>query len=399
MLDIWQKLLDSNMKLTKIAAKKRKRARAILFRVIALMIGLVLALLFTEIGLQIYNPFYSTVKGDRIVLRANRTFVYDGAPEYGTDEEVTYRTNSLGFRGPELTPEHDLKIVTIGGSTTNSLTLNEESTWSGQLYQRMLKSHPDSWLNNAGFVGHTSFAHIQLLQDHVLPLKPDYVVLLVGINDLGQIRPSPFDRDNLRGLDINSVKGFVKSLSCYSETVALGINLVRWKRAMNGGLPYHGMHIEEFEHIQIETTQAQQQRLQRHREEFIPGYRERIEAIVRSCEEHDTQLVLVTQPALFGPGVDDVSKISLETLKLPYEGETSGMTHWETLELYNDVLRDIGHADDLLVVDLAAKLPKSSSLFYDWIHFSKSGSSRIANIIWDDLESKLMAPNGVSDSE
>ena len=371
--------------------KKLSWRRRIAFRFLATIVGLFVAVLVLEVGLRIYNPFYTTIQGDRIVLRANREFKYDGEPEYGTDEKVVYRTNSLGFRGPDPSDDHTLRVITVGGSTTNSLTLNEQSTWSGQVRQKLLEFDSNSWLNNAGFVGHTTFAHQQLLQEHVLPLKPDYILLLVGINDVGMNVPSHFDRDNLRGLDFSSAKGFAKSLSCYSELIALGINLVRWKRAADRGLPYHGMHMDEFDHVDVETEKVAENILEEHRKEFIPGYQQRIKSIINACQENKTELVLVTQPTLYGEGNDDVTGINLETLKVELSDGISGRTHWHTVELYNDVLREAGQKHQLLVIDLARRLPKSSANFYDEIHFTKEGSSRIADIIWEEFHSKVLS--------
>jgi hypothetical protein len=58
----------------------------------------------------------------------------------------------------------------------------------------------------------------------------------------------------------------------------------------------------------------------------------------------------------------------------------NGRIAWELLELYNDVARAVGREQDVLVVDLARRLPKSSRLFYDFVHFTNEGSAQVAAI-------------------
>jgi len=59
--------------------------------------------------------------------------------------------------------------------------------------------------------------------------------------------------------------------------------------------------------------------------------------------------------------------------------------YWRPLELYNDVVRRVGTARGVLVIDLARELPKSSTYFYDFTHYTIEGSDRVAQIVHDGL--------------
>ncbi len=42
----------------------------------------------------------------------------------------------------------------------------------------------------------------------------------------------------------------------------------------------------------------------------------------------------------------------------------------------------MGKDQDVLVIDLALELPKSSRYYYDLVHYSNEGSERVADIIF-----------------
>jgi len=146
-----------------------------------------LSLLLAEGVLRVHNPFPRRVRGDQIVLGRNIRFTYSGPGSEKLDSEIVYSLNSLGLRGPE--PPADLgsytSIIAVGGSTTECRYLSDDKTWPERLARSLGKSSAKVWVNNAGLDGHSTFGHAILLQDYVLPLKPNLVLFLVGWNDVG----------------------------------------------------------------------------------------------------------------------------------------------------------------------------------------------------------------------
>ena len=92
--------------------------------------------------------------------------------------------------------------------------------------------------------------------------------------------------------------------------------------------------------------------------------------------------MLVTQPALFGNGIDELSGVDLRTV--PVSG-VSGQRAWDVLELYNQVTRKVGERNQALVIDLASKLEKNARYYYDYIHFTNDGSTVVGELIWEEL--------------
>ena len=86
-----------------------------------------------------------------------------------------------------------LKQIAREGSTTACTFLSDTRTWPFLLGKKLESGHQKTWLNNAGIDGQSSFGHILMLRDHVLPLKPDYVLFLMGINDTETNQSVEFD--------------------------------------------------------------------------------------------------------------------------------------------------------------------------------------------------------------
>ncbi|HEU5320823.1 MAG TPA: hypothetical protein VFX28_08470, partial [Methylomirabilota bacterium] len=97
--------------------------------------------------------------------------------------------------------------------------------------------------------------------------------------------------------------------------------------------------------------------------------------------------VLVTQPALYGEGVDDVTGVDLAKVTVDNDPEhlRNGGLSWRILELYNDTSRAIGQEQGVFVVDLARRLPKSSRYFYDFVHFTNEGAEAVGDLVAREL--------------
>ena len=59
------------------------------------------------------------------------------------------------------------------------------------------------------------------------------------------------------------------------------------------------------------------------------------------------------------------------------------------LRLYNDETRKASAEAGLPLINLARELPKNSTYFSDWIHFTAEGATMVGDIIFRHLEPKL----------
>ena len=343
-----------------------------------------MALLIAELFLRfIYNPFETRVRADRIILPVSRTYTYENDKNFkGIDDIITHTKNSLGFRGPELPLDSPITIITIGGSTTEGVYLSDGKDWPAQLATALGEGY---WVNNAGLDGHSTFGHTILMQDYIIPLayKPDIVIFLVGVNEIGRPGFDEHERESVQlGISFSSKEGLVKSLASYSELASIGLNYFRYLRARERGLP----HVE-FDLGAMPKTDASYERvLEEFGYPYLENYHLRLTKLISLTTGAGIVPVLITQPYLWGDTTDRTTGLYLgDILVGNFGGPLSSFGAWSLLELYNDVTRKVGLAESILVIDLARELPKDSRLFYDSVHFSNAGAEKVAEILKQGL--------------
>ncbi len=346
--------------------------------IVLILGGLVLALALVEGVLRIYNPLGFRIKGNKIVLPVNRTQIVHNKPGGKLDELVINKKNCIGFRGAD--PPKDfadrLTIIAVGGSTTECLALNENKSWPCQLLKRLQGPFPKVWLDNAGLGGHSTFGHIVLMRDCIIHLKPKVVLFLVGINDVG--RSDLMEKEHFRNVGKNLEKLLVAG-AAHSEAASALLNLYRFY--FPASIPLREVGELDFRTIGTKKISSKEEAaiLAKDRENYLPYYRQRLETLVKLGLEHHIDPVLVTQPVVYGTGVDDVTGVNLKDIDV--YNFTNGRTGWKELELYNEVTRQVGEEHGLLVIDLARELPKSSRYYYDLVHYDNEGADKVAEII------------------
>ena len=342
----------------------------------------IIFVLAAEIILRIYNPFNTGIKGDKIVLRINMQYEVENNKIPVLEKKIIHSKNSLGFRGPEKPIKWDdyFTIITVGGSTTECCYLADGKTWSDNLYRKLSGSFPRLWVNNAGFGGHSSFGHLILLQDYLVKLHPKMILMLVGCNDLA--------REDLSASDKYSMKGTYGSIASFftknSELANLSANMLRVKRAKTKHLTdsYINLDQKKFDTITV-SDKVILAKIKNHERQWLPDYKKRLDSIVKISRANGIDLVLLTQPSLFGKGIDPITNADLEKHRL-YD-DVNGLQWWKIMERYNDITRQVALENDIFLIDLAREMPKSSLYFYDIVHFTNAGAEKVSEIIYDEL--------------
>jgi len=348
--------------------------------------GGVAAILLLEILLNLYNPLQVRIKGNHIVLLANKTYHLKNDSIPSLDPVVTVTRNSLGFRGPN--PPKDfgdhLTIISVGGSTTQCFLLSDDETWTARLATHLKQSFSNIWVNNAGLDGHSTHGHIVLLEDYICKLHPKVVLFLIGANDIDRSSNEEFDAENVKGhILFNSPKAFVKSLSAYSEVASLLGGLYRSVNAYKLGLMHQFIELRRVPYRDPSKDTADRYIASHTQDSALRAFQDRVNRLIAICHANGIEPVLITQPILVGFGVDDLTKVDLARISI--DPGLNGNTQWRILEAFNDVTRRVGREQNVIVVDLAHRLPKSSRYYYDFIHYTNAGAQAIADILYQDL--------------
>jgi lysophospholipase L1-like esterase len=267
--------------------------------------------------------------------------------------------------------------------------MTDGKTWPALIGQKATESFKHVWVNNAGLDGHSTFGHTVLMKDFIIHIKPKVVLFLVGINDLWAKTSNAYDSNLKNDLTLNyhSIKGFLRTAGNYSEVVALAYNLYRYSKKIP--FPYtdtQEIDLEKMKRAEIPRDNELEIIREKHhefKEKYEKAYRSRLKQLIKTSRENNIQPILLTQPALYGDVVDDVTKINLGSTEI--ENGENGNIAWKSLEHYNDVTRAIGLEQNVLVIDLASEMPKSTKYFYDFIHFNNDGSEKVAEIVYNRL--------------
>lgn len=126
----------------------------------------------------------------------------------------TIVANSLGFRGPEvspLKPPHTFRILIFGDSSSFGWGVEQEESWSSLLQQELQKRYPDTSIEVANFaIPGDSSAYGRLLFDTFAPeYQSDLIILGFGANDAKPVLTSHTDqvdrfRNNSTALTLRS---------------------------------------------------------------------------------------------------------------------------------------------------------------------------------------------------
>lgn len=131
----------------------------------------------------------STVPDVPFLLKPNaeavHEFVTDPRGYFDPGARLTYRTNSLGFRGPDTTrdkPEGTFRIIGIGDSFTFGSGVRNEDTFLSVLQRKLDESCE---VLNLGIIGYSTIHEVALLERIGVTLDPDLVVICFFLNDTG----------------------------------------------------------------------------------------------------------------------------------------------------------------------------------------------------------------------
>jgi lysophospholipase L1-like esterase len=294
----------------------------------------------------------------------NPNVAYCGFPQFNADykirrSEPIHTRNSVSWRA-----------LIIGGSTTFCEGIpREEETWPFKL-ERLVreKNCPDIEIINCGVGGYTILENLihycVLLKD----LKPDLVILYTGINDVharlfGNIVP---DYSNYRKPWRNAGQGFQTANHILAKSWVYVYSFLNFKllKSMDEGI---GGQVSQKGPKPAEWSEA----LDRNSPEI---YSNHLSNFVSLLKAQNVNVVILpqkfdirnTNDALFNPGVLEHNRVNYEVAS--------------TFKIKCDP--DLFTADSFKREDLL-----------DNCHFSASGATKMANIVYEFLKTSNVLPS------
>jgi lysophospholipase L1-like esterase len=165
------------------------------------LLSTVIFLTAAEVSLRIYlgapkGLFLFSRLGDNGMYVKNATFV----SAFGFFP-YTIKTNSLGLRGEEPSPQKNgLRVAMLGDSITDGFFVNNEDTYPWLLQQILRKRRPGVEVINGAHGAGSVDKEYAIVREVIAPLNPDIVVLTFVTNDIREICGKT--RDQMLSLEI-----------------------------------------------------------------------------------------------------------------------------------------------------------------------------------------------------
>jgi len=297
-------------------------------------------------------------------------------PEGGLEPVYSLSTDSEGFIEPARRRKPaDVSIVFLGGSTTECMYVRPESRFP-HLAARMLGAALGVEVDgiNAGLSGNNSMHALVLLLGKVVPLRPDFVVLMEAANDLGTLSAhgSYWVREGSLRLveeERRSVgeagRMLARALLPYtSRQLAMAWKSVRglWRTqpARAAGTASAGANAQA--------------------KAMADAYESSLRSFVRVARAWGITPVLMTQVV-----VEPRSERERQDAFLAPERLAGVVQRPEVLasvhDRFNAIVREVARSEGAILVDLAAARSWAFGDVYDALHFTDRGSERVAEIV------------------
>ncbi|TFH65515.1 MAG: SGNH/GDSL hydrolase family protein [Candidatus Zixiibacteriota bacterium] len=334
-----------------------------LFGIITIAVILLIAesaLRLVGISPRVDNPFFMLVRVFEYpdYFQKDHSLFWRLRPDIkeGTEFLVpgSYRTNSLGLRGDNVSLSADrnlTRIACFGNSCTFGWRLQEEETYEQQL-ERKLNAQITSTrfkVYNCGVPGYSTFQGLRMLREYLTVLKPQIVTICYGWNDHWAA-----------GFDIED-----KNQRTAPQWVLNAQNLLS-ESYLYRSIKY--LLLAKYE----KTKQYQFDRQSVRYRVSLDDFAVNLGDMIAFCRSNGAQPILLTTP------VGDVDP-----------GVISGLESYH--ERYNQTVRRIAGELAVPLVDAAALFLDHPEYYdnpkADFIHYNDKGAERIAAALAETISS------------
>lgn len=381
-------------------ASLRKRLPEISLVIVALVISFSLA----EVGLRFWSDGKTAADVRHFLHTPNRVTNFFPKPDVmpGVDyAKSSFTTNDAGLRGDLLPSPNTYRILTIGGSSTEVLYLDDKDAWPYRLQQELgSRLQRAIWVGNAGKSGLNSFSHLTQMYFALQEMKPDMVIVTAGINDLNQCISGGLNAviDNAeRVKKPNFVFDYAQHV--FDRTLPLQhqeppLRLVSLFNQLVTPEKKNSSPTDAVEQDEAGLFYVEQRRMRQQAEKTsqapniaacVTAFQENLKKIVRLGKTNNVPVIFVTQGALYRPDLTTAEENLLwfgSVGSNPFGKSAtqyySAATMDQLLNAYNSTTLSVCRAENIPCWDADNELPQTTETYYDDVHFNIAGSRNMA---------------------
>jgi lysophospholipase L1-like esterase len=303
--------------------------------------------------------------------------------QYGMFSKPTpIRINSLGFRGPDFTPEKTpgvFRIICLGESSTFGFYNEDDETYPAilqRIFAERLKTQRVEVIN-AGIPRVQSDSILAMFKEEIAAYKPDVITIYAGYNDaaMRQFRDEPALQRVFRWLHSHVMTYVV---------MQKGISSV-------GGPRLHSLWDRR-------TGASKARDVEQEVQLRVGRYHDALRDIIDGAQTRGIRVVLIKQGVDMLSNQDGKRTTALTYLqevqgvrkRLQEEGgisgqETSLLIHYGLMQ----ALEELAKEKQVVLLDNIAILDKHPEYFASYVHLHKDGNQALAEELYKVIEPRL----------
>lgn len=297
---------------------------------------------------------------------------------------ITYKRDHWGLRGDYGGEPANIQILTMGGSTTDQLHLDESQTWQAVMEDRLAELSQSRIVANAGRDGQSTIGHLVALRDwlpKVPGLQPEIILYYVGINDQRVSDRGIVSVDAMKSRDAGEhwvdyvknssilyrishmVKGYIKAKEGRLTHDPVDYQASGWSTwTAISSLPWADVKVEYAEALE--------------------AYAQRLRQLAAATDVFGAKPVFITQP--WGTYQLKGGRVRF------YNGaDVDAKQGYMKNELFNQTTLSVCEELELTCFDLASEVSFKQGDFYDVYHTTPGGAEKIGKYLARQLQGFL----------
>ena len=306
---------------------------------------------------------------------------------YDTIEKKNYllRVDGNGFIMPsEKYSNPDISLVFLGDSVTAELLVDEEKRFpylTGVFLEKEMGININSI--NASRTANNTMNTLDVLLNKIIPMKPDIAIMMHNNNDVAIMlyEKTYWNNSPSRCLifDINeyALNNFFKiTRDKFIPNIARELRLA-------GARLRTLLRTKSMDKSNDEFTKMRNTKVNYNTAEMVEQFEMNLQTFITICKIRKITPVLMTMASRFTEIPDKAIIDRFKGVAISYE------EYKHIFDLFNDSIRKKTLENDILLIDLADKIPPEKEFIYDVIHYNNSGSMKAAEVIKDNLKPLL----------
>ena len=313
--------------------------------------------IFLIILIEIFFGYWFKDENFGIYMRKERKINWlTESTFFGNNYKFFYKRNYWGFRGEEFDPKN-VKIIFEGGSTGNQRYTPEDLTIVGLINKRFENENINLKIFNASTDGKSLNGYINDFEfwfPKIPNLKPEYVIFYLGINDRF-INDRYYLDHKISEMKIDRLKDYIKNNSFVVDKYKIIKNNYFPKNTLSYDFNDNSIY-KDFKYIDFISAQKIHKNKNDDDLALITKFQYKLDKLNSIIKKNNIKPIFITQ-------------VKFDGLKD------------KKLYLINNELKNFSKVNDYFFIPIDELILMEINDFYDHVHTTPKGSSKIADII------------------